>query len=76
MPFLGGVSAVGGDEVAVSVEGGFGGVVVGHETELAERVRRTALKYLDLWLLVSDFRLMVTSWPQVDSGSVMVPGSA
>jgi len=36
----------------------------------------TALKYLDLWPWVSDSWLMVTGWPQVDCGSVMVPGSA
>jgi hypothetical protein len=39
------------------------------------RVRGTALKNPELWLVVSGFWLMVTGWMQVDSGIVMASGS-
>ena len=35
----------------------------------------TALKFPELWLLVSGFRLRVTNWRHVDSGGVMDSGS-
>ena len=41
----------------------------------AAGVDGTALKNLELWLLVSGFWLMVTRWLQVDSGIVMASGS-